>query len=127
MSERERLVELLLESGPIKERDLDDDWGDNEISDIAEHLLENGVIVPPVKVGQKVYDISEEFIAPCTVEIIYLADYTDRDGNSSYMAEIRFGKEDCPYVAKEIYFTDIGKTVFLTKEEAEKALKGGAE
>ena len=31
-----------------------------------------------------------------------------------------------PYVAEEIYFTDIGKTVFLTKEEAEKALKGGA-
>lgn len=36
MSERERLVELLLESEPIKERDLDDGWGDNEISDIAE-------------------------------------------------------------------------------------------
>lgn len=51
MSERERLVELLLESEPIKERDLDDDWGENEISDIAEHLLENGVIVPPVKKG----------------------------------------------------------------------------
>lgn len=67
--------------------------------------------------------IVTEFIVPCTVEIIYLADYTDRDGNSSYMAEIRFGKEDCPYVAKEIYFTDIGKTIFLTKEAAEKALK----
>lgn len=35
--------------------------------------------------------------------------------------------EDCPYVAKELYFTDIGKTVFLTKEQAEKALKGGIE
>lgn len=45
MSDKERLVELLLESEPIKERDLDDDWGDNEISDIAEYLLENGVIV----------------------------------------------------------------------------------
>ena len=50
MSERERLVELLLESEPIKERDLDDGWGDNEISDIAEYLLENGVIVLPCKV-----------------------------------------------------------------------------
>lgn len=53
--ERERLIELLLESEPIKERDLDDGWGDNEISDIAEHLLENGVIVPPVNIGQTVY------------------------------------------------------------------------
>ena len=50
MSEKERLVELLLESEPIKERDLDDGWGDNEISDIAQYLLENGVIVPPVKI-----------------------------------------------------------------------------
>jgi len=41
MSEKERLVELLLESEPIKERDLDDGWGDNEISDIAEYLLKN--------------------------------------------------------------------------------------
>ena len=49
MSEKERLVELLLESEPIKERDLDDGWGDNEISDIAEYLLENGVIVPHAK------------------------------------------------------------------------------
>lgn len=30
--------------------------------------------------------------------------------------------KDCPYVSTEIYLTDIGRTVFLTKEEAEKAL-----
>ncbi len=29
--------------------------------------------------------------------------------------------KDCPYVSTEIYLTDIGRTVFLTKEEAEKA------
>ena len=57
MSERERLIELLLESEPIKDRDLDDNWYDGEISDIAEYLLENGVIVLPVKVGDVVYMI----------------------------------------------------------------------
>ena len=123
MSERERLIELLLESEPIKDRDLDNNWYDGEISDIADYLLENGVIVLPVKVGQKVYYIFDGFIESCTVEVIFLADYTDKDGNRSYMAEIHFSREDCPYVATEIYFTDIGKTVFLTKEEAEKALK----
>ena len=60
MSERERLVELLLESEPIKERDLDDDWCDNEISDIADYLLKNGVIVPPVKIGDTLYMIVEK-------------------------------------------------------------------
>lgn len=113
MSERERLVELLLESGPIKERDLDDGWGDNEISDIAEYLLENGVIVLSVKVGQTVYHFGYSFIIKkiemLQDEIIY------RCGN--------LGTDD--YMA--FCESDIGKTVFLTKEEAEKALKGGAE
>ena len=77
----------------------------------------------PVKVGDTVYYISDGFIELCTVEVIFLADYTDKDGNISYMAEIHFDREDCPYVSSEIYFTDIGKTVFLTRVEAEQKLK----
>lgn len=105
MSERERLVELLLESEPIKERDLDDGWGDNEISDIAEYLLENGVIVLPCKVGDTVYqtDTAGQIYASTVKNIIY-------DTSS-----IAFDERA------------IGTTVFLTKEQAEKALKGGAE
>ena len=88
-----------------------------------EDLEEQGLLLRlPFKVGDNVYYISEGFIEPCTVEAIFLADYTDKDGNCSYMAEIHFDREDCPYVSTEIYFTDIGKTVFLTKEEAEKKL-----
>ena len=45
MSDRDRLIKLLLQSDPIKERDLDDDWGDGELEEIADHLLANGVIV----------------------------------------------------------------------------------
>lgn len=118
MSERERLVELLLESEPIKERDLDDDWGDNEISDIAEHLIKNGVIVPPVKVDDTIYiadETSNEFtgIDECRVRKL--------EWNGAFWAF--FIDKDC-YGYSESY---IGKKVFLTKEEAEKALEGGAE
>lgn len=81
----------------------------------------------PVKVGQKVYYTFDGFIEPCTIEIIFLDNYTDQDGNCSCMAKIHFDREDFPYASTEIYFTDIGKTVFLTKSEAEKALKGGVE
>lgn len=104
MSEKERLVELLLESEPIKERDLDDGWEDNEISDIAEYLLENGVIVLPCKVGDTVYqtDTAGQIYASTVKNIIY-------DTSS-----IAFDERA------------IGTTVFLTKEQAEKALKGGA-
>ena len=88
-----------------------------------EKLEEQGLLLRlPCKVGDTVYYISEGFIEPCTVEVIFLADYTDKDGNCSYIAEIHFDREDCPYVSIEIYFTDIGKTVFLTKEEAKKKL-----
>lgn len=105
MSERERLVELLLESEPIKERDLDDGWEDNEISDIADYLLENGVVVLPCKVGDTVYqtDTAGQIYASTVKNIIY-------DTSS-----IAFDERA------------IGTTVFLTKEQAEKALKGGAE
>ena len=77
----------------------------------------------PCKVGDTVYEICEGFIEPCTVETIFIADYKDKEGNSSYMAEIHYDREDCPWVSTEIFFTDIGKTIFLTKEAAEKVLK----
>ena len=89
-----------------------------------ENLEEQGLLTRlPCRVGDTVYYISEGFIEPCTVEVIFLADYIDKDGNQSYMAEIHYDREDCPYVSTEIYFTDFGKTVFLTKPEAEQALK----
>lgn len=88
-----------------------------------EDAEEQGLLLRlPFKIGDTVYYISEGFIEPCTVEIIFLADYTDKDGNCSYMAEIHYDREDCPYVSTEIYFTDIGKTVFLTQSEAEQKL-----
>lgn len=120
MSERERLVELLLESEPIKERDLDDDWGDNEISDIAEHLIKNGVIVPPVNVGQTVYVIdhttNEPSIFRCSVTQILI----ESDDIYFYLdwGEVR-PRLSCASIDR------IGEMVFLTEEEALKALKGG--
>lgn len=77
----------------------------------------------PCKVGDKIYQISENFIEPCTVETIFLGNYRDRNGNWCNMAEIHYDRDDCPYVSTEIYFTDIGKTVFLTESEAEAKLK----
>lgn len=87
-------------------------------------MEEQGLLLKlPCKVGDTVYEICEGFIEPCTVEVIFLADYTDKDGKPSYMAEIHYDREDFSYVSTEIYFTDFGKTVFLTQDEAEEALK----
>ena len=91
-----------------------------EYEDLEEHGL---LLRLPCEVGDTLYYISDGFIEPCTVETIFISDYTDKDGNCSYMAEIHFDREDCPYVSTEIYFTDICKTVFLTQAEAEQKLK----
>ena len=117
MSERERLVELLLESEPIKERDLDDDWGDNEISDIAEHLIKNGVIVPPVKVGGIVWVIYNKCVMPANV----MAVYVDKIGG---MFDLKILTEGLESTINKDYTFD---TVYTTKKTAEKALKGGVE
>ena len=121
-SERERLVELLLESEPIKERDLDDDWGDNEISDIADYLLENDVIAPPVKVGRTVYEIQQDR----TLQKWYVYGIIKYDGQEG-AAKAKNNKNKWNYIDKTFAFRLFGKTVFLTKEAAEKSLKGGAE
>lgn len=88
-----------------------------------EDAEEQGLLLRlPCKVRDTVYQISENFIEPCTVETIFLGNYMDRNGNCCNMAEIYYDRYDCPYVSTEIYSTDIGETVFLTKEEAEAKL-----
>lgn len=88
-----------------------------------EDLEEQGLLLRlPCKAGDKIYQISENFIEPCTVETIFVSDDVDKDGNHCNMAEIHYSRYDCPYTSAEIYFTDIGKTVFLTQEEAEAKL-----
>jgi hypothetical protein len=85
---------------------------------MANYLLANGVIVPPFELGQKVYDATEFF-------------------NDTYHPEIYELKDDVMYIEKRvgggylftydgmyIYPEEVGKTVFLSREDAEKALKG---
>lgn len=110
---RDRLVELILQSDPIKERDLDDEWYDGEIEDIADHLLENGVIVPPCKVGDVVYEINRNGILEMEIAQIKITE--------------RYIMFDCIDVILDyedfFYESDIGKTVFVTRDEAERALR----
>lgn len=97
MTEHERLVELLSECQPIMERILDDDWYENEISDIADYLLKNGVIVLPCNRAYFIVDKGSQF------------EYVDSMGIHSLKI----------YEAK-----DLSKYGFYTtKEAAEAALK----
>ena len=106
----ERLIELLIKSGVT--------WNP---CGVADSLLENGVIVPPCKVGDTVYLTEwwihgtkwERLFSPIQRTIIYFS--IEKDGVYAHL------KDGCINVE---YF---GKTVFLTREAAEEALRGGAE
>lgn len=103
--EREKLIEILengMYEGLSKIKS-----GENKVCDfLADYLLANGVIVPPVKVGDKVY---------------------------TYLSELRLFIEEHEvlevstqriWIDSNWYdYDDIGKTVFLSREEAETAAK----
>ena len=117
MSERERLIELLMQGdiAASKQGVFNCCMCKREAEILADYLLSNGVIVPPVQVGATVYctDSYRHLIKP--LEIIgFEVDYT---------------KRICKYYCSGGDYTpawfnpaEIGKTVFLTREEAEKAL-----
>lgn len=92
---RDRLIELISD----KENKL---YSTNEyrIACLADHLIENGVILPPCKVGDTVYQTDTERVYASNVKaIVYDTDNIAFDERA------------------------IGKTVFLTREDAEKALR----
>lgn len=82
----------------------------------AEYLLANGVIVPPLDVGQKVY----------TFYNVSLWDKRRRNAMIiSFKVFERINPENIEIrekTYKKSYAAHLGKTVFLTREEAEKAL-----
>lgn len=82
---------------------------------MAEYLTANGVIVPPCKVGQTVYVINSLWVSEYTVKEIAYDDIFMRFycSNEEYAIECR----------NFMFFDErIGKTVFLSREDAEKAL-----
>jgi hypothetical protein len=81
---------------------------------LAEFLAANGVIVPPCKVGDQVWFIRNGKIIETTVDKIVLKHrglHLKLSCNSMY----------------ETSCNSIGKTVFLSREEAEAVLKGASD
>lgn len=84
--------------------------------DIVDAVIDEGVIVPPCKVGDVVYDIctifDESTLKPKTVIKPRTIDFVSKVGFIIESKGLVIGEKD------------FGKTVFLTKEDAEEKLKG---
>lgn len=109
---RKRLIDLLV--------DFDENQckrsGVCEEEQMADYLLANGVIVPPVNVGQTVW-IAYEDNGEWTMDEVTVSEL--------YISDREFG---CHCYHSDGWWTSfstvhLGKTVFLTKEEAEAALE----
>ena len=116
MTERERLIEMLNE------------WGNKEndgvrAKSIADYLLANGVVVLPCRVGDIMYYIGKSTDLSALHNTIYKSDVVKiihKEEGTSIVLRFYNG----PYCFAEITeINDFGKTVFLTREEAEKALE----
>ena len=102
---RDRLIKLLRDSGCSDEFET--------FEDIADYLIENGVIVPPCKVGDKIYYIGDGDVQELNIEFITITENGLEYG-------VNFGDNTIP-----IYEFWVGKKLYYyTKEEAEKALRG---
>ena len=124
MTDRERLIRLMQEASQNKS----DYAGNIGLGQIADYLIEHGVIVLPCKVGDTYYtiqkycntdpfDTKKEPVMPWDCE-----NYCCRDDCSfkEYRVdEHRFDTVGFILNAKG----KIGKSIFFTREEAERALK----
>ena len=115
MSEREKLIKLLEIALPKhSSRGL--------IEGIADHLLENGVIVPPFRCGDRVWFVLEGLGEVCEA-IVIKYEYNYFTSPQEWLT-IEYISD---FVGKHEYESRIdlmlGKTVFLSREDAEKALR----
>lgn len=122
MTDRERLIELLEDTLHEWESDV----SVQTLTEIAEHLIENGVIVPPCKVGDKLYMLNRD--KSKVQEMIFESPdirchcILDDEFDCCLPVCQFFEHGICAHRFKND-FSEIGKTVFLTREEAEQALK----
>ena len=95
---------------------------------IADHLLANGVIVPPCKVGTTIYEAiwlkKKKFshFRECKVVGFHTGEFPDLRGHKrdNYLIVCY----DCGHLG-HIPYDKIGKTVFLSREDAERAFEEG--
>ena len=103
MTDRERLIRLMREAYRSKY----DYAGNIGLGQIADYLIEHGVIVLPCKVGDTIYQIDGVRIYASTIY------------------EITYTENKVIFVTENVVFDEraINNSIFLTRKEAEKALK----
>ena len=123
-AERQRLVKLLYD-GKLIHNSLDNDARAHYlIMKLTDYLLDKGVIVPPCKVGETLYYVSNSpmslSVEANTVYEAHITRIVTTQYGTTLVIQIHnsYGCTEIPDI------NDWGKTVFLTREEALAELGG---
>lgn len=119
---RERLIELIQNFTQVCDKScegLAKSCYRCTIEQLAEYLLANGVIVPTSKVGEKIY--IHQFDNKMKKVVVECEIIEHNEAEELFKVKLADGR------ILTLLFQFIGKTVFLSREEAEKALEGGDE
>ena len=124
MSDRDRLIEKIEYLQKVFMEDDDYDYFHEFLADRL--LADKDIIVPPVSVGQTVYSFCDVFgvFLPYVIQDFKVG-FMGKDRPNYWYWEATSHAIETDELLDEIDFDldDIGKTVFLTKEEAEEKLK----
>ena len=115
MTDRDRLIELIKQKQNGGWRFITGEYTTDVSNEcLADHLLANGVIVPPCKVGDIVYALYNGKVLKAS---IFSMQIETGDNNYIYMLKLKIF--DNFFQFKTFW---LGRNVFLTKEEAEEKL-----
>lgn len=115
---RERLI-AIIKNSLFKHIDKSCNLAEN----IADDLLESGeVVVVPCKVGDTVYKVvnDKRVKGPYECKVVGFWFSEDESCNNAHLVRYVNGVFDCSF---SVPFTDFGKTVFLSRDDAERALR----
>jgi hypothetical protein len=118
---RDRLIELIRNAPrtDVVYGDIKLDEPVQTLQTIADHLLANGVIVPPCYIGQDIWHTTKHYDGRIEIgkgKVSMLQQKADK----SWKIRITVNSSVWDFTPSEI-----GKIYFFSKEEAERALKGG--
>ena len=114
-------LKKILGDFPVWHATLNDNWLPEAVDRLADYLIENGVVVSPVKVGQTIYvlwSVGRKGIGIAEFEVRSINLDTPEDMEIVYRSK-KLNATMCRYANA----SDIGKTIFLSREEAERALE----
>ena len=126
---RDRLVELLNQRQDngncetIEEKSITLEFVSNE--KLADHLIANGVIVPPCKVGDKVYEVvitkKGGYINEHTIVGFHLGEFPDLRGQTR--KQYLIGHCEVMNFIFHLDMKKIGERLFFNRDQAEQKLK----